>query len=503
MGTLPPSSLQREFDTFPFGLAVWDQESRLLYCNRAFRDLYHHVDAPLEPGLSFASLLQEMARSNEHSIIGAAEDWADRQVAAFERGETIEQELADGRSYEICHSRTQSGGAVMLTRDVTVQKRAERALRQAKELAEAADEAKSRFLRAANHDLRQPLATLKLLIHSCAGEADESHRQDLLHAMDISVAIMEDLLGALLQIGQLDAGKIVPRIGTFQISQILERIRIQYGHQAEEKALRLRIVNSSVAVRSDRTLVERILSNFVANAIRYTDVGSVLVGCRRLPSAVRVEVWDSGHGIAEEHLERIFDEFYQVEDSAHKRRRGLGLGLNISKRLAALLNHEIRVRSTPGRGTVFSLELPLGDVWQSDLGEPEISERIGGEFADLSVLVIEDDELLRSAMLELLERWGIEVHAVSGVEGARSLVAERTFTPGLIIADYSLRGTHGTDIARWVGDNLGAEIPSIIVTADTEPKLIAEIKEQGFPVLIKPISPPRLRVLMHSLLYEP
>ncbi len=482
------------------GLAVWDREQRLVHCNRAFKLLYTSIEEQLKPGLAFARFARLAAEANDRSLGEGPESWSAALAAAFAQGSVTEQLLADGRTLEIRHSPTASGG-VTLVNEVTLAKRGERALRRAKEFAEAANNAKSRFLRAANHDLRQPLATLKILIYSCMDEESEEHRRDLLHAMDISVGIMEDLLGALLQIGQLDAGKIVPRVSTFQISQVFERLGVQFAHLAQDKGLRFRVFSPAVPVVTDKALLERILSNFVANAIRYTEVGGILIGCRRRAGKLRIEVWDSGRGIAPEQAQRIFEEFYQIDDGK-RTKRGLGLGLNIAQRLAALLGHEITLRSEPGRGSVFSITLPIGDVWNSKVGDSEISEMLGGEFVGLPLLLIEDDEVLRRATKELLERWGIAVEAVGSEDEALERLAEG-FEPKFAIADYSLRGKHGTDVLRKLRADDGQPLPSLIVTADTDPALIARIRQEGFPVLIKPVSPPRLRILMHALLYEP
>jgi signal transduction histidine kinase/CheY-like chemotaxis protein len=491
-------------DAIDYGLALWDGGSRLSWCNRKFRELYHGIAPDLQPGLGHDEFLRRLAVSGELTIEAPVEDWVRQGLEAFEHAGVEEQMLADGRFYEVSRSVAPNGGRVTVVHDITALKRGERALRQAKELADAADRTKSRFLRAANHDLRQPLATLKILIYNCMTAEDDRHRQELLHAMDISVAIMEDLLGALLNIGQLDAGKIVPRVATFQVSRLLERLEVEFSHQAREKGLSFRVVGSRVAIASDRALLERIVSNFVANAIRYTQVRGILVGCRRAGDMLRIEVWDTGPGIAEAHRARIFEEFYQISDARRRGQKGLGLGLNIAKRVATLLGHPIQVRSTPGRGSMFAVEVPVGDVWHSEVGEPEISEMIGGEFAGISVLVVEDDDILRQAVKELLERWGIAVHAVHDLEQAQALIQEHGFRPRLVITDYRLRsGVNGTEVVQGLRALLEQpQLPCVIVTADTDPKVIAQIKER-FPVLIKPVSPPRLRVLMHNLIYEP
>lgn len=482
------------------GIAVWSADRRLVYASRAFLNAYPLADEPLHE-LTFARFLEVVAASGELALSASPENWRTDEEAAFGVERRVEQATSDGRTLDVVQRPAPGGGMTVTVHDVTPMKRVEFALRRAAREAELSGEAKSRFLRAANHDLRQPLATLRILIYNCMSEPDDEHRRDLLHAMDLSVSIMEDLLGALLQIGQLDAGQISARVTTFQLSQLFDRLQLQFSHQAAEKGLKLRFAPTREAVVSDKALLERILSNLVANAIRYTSVGGVVVGCRRKGGALALEVWDSGRGVSPEHVDRIFDEFYQAPDDRRTRRQGLGLGLNIVKRLADLLRHPVTVRSQPGRGSVFAVTMPVGDVWRSDLGEPEISEKIGGEFSGVPILLVEDDDVLRRAATELLERWGVSVVAVSSASEALSAVAAGP-SPRMIIADYSLRGSHGTDVVRSVREALGREIPAVIVTADLEPAITERIVGLGFPLLIKPVSPPRLRVMMHHLLFE-
>lgn len=497
---LPDASL---LDSLHYGLATWTPQGRLSYYNRGFRDYYFAASAFLRPDMSFEEFLGHLVEQGDVITTPDPSRWMAQQLEAFGVAGTREHQLADGRTIEVVQTVDQSGAVVMTVSDITGVRTAERALRHAKELAEAADQTKSRFLRAANHDLRQPLSTLKILIYNCLAEADASHRADLLHAMDISVAIMEDLLNALLQIGQLDAGKIVPRITTFQLSQVLGRLGVQFTHIAQEKGLDLRVMDTSLTVRSDRALLERILSNLISNAIRYTDTGRVLVGARRRGDRVTVQVWDTGCGISQAHQERIFDEFYQVGSVGGGRRKGLGLGLNIVKRLTELMDHRLSVCSIEGRGSVFEVELPLGNIWESELGEPVINEMVGGEFVGIVVYLIEDDSILSDAAKHLLERWGITVHTITTLEEALTLIDDQHVTPELIVADYRLKGIQGTEVVGQIRRRLGYRVPCIMMTADTDPKLIESIRQYGDPVLIKPVSPPRLRVLMHNLLYEP
>ncbi len=411
---------------------------------------------------------------------------------------------SDGRILVASDSALPEGGRISLLSDVTEFRRAMQALTQARDRAAAADQSKSRFLRAANHDLRQPLASLKILVYSCLVADSEEQRKNALHAMDVSVAIMEDLLGSLLNIGQLDAGKIEPAISTFQVSSVLSRLNVQFAHRAREKGLDLRIVPSKLAVVSDRVLLERILSNLVGNAIRYTEVGRVLVGCLRRGRHLRIFVADTGIGIAPEHQEAIFEEFYRVSDSQANGSHSLGLGLNIARRLSNILGHPMDLESTLGKGTAFHVDVPIGNVWHSGTGEPEISERIGGEFAGLCCLVLEDDKMLREALTSMLERWGLSVVTIDDFDHAAKAVSELPKQPDIILTDYRLRGRiQGTDLVSEINEVLEKPCPALVMTAETAPEVVDGIKASGFPLLIKPVSPPALRVVMHNLLFEP
>ncbi|MFO0990450.1 MAG: ATP-binding protein [Hyphomicrobiales bacterium] len=484
------------------GLCVWSADGRLSYCNPALADslgLHQHALA----GLTVIQLLEQARRQG--TLISAEVQASDEVSSASPTrlGGTL-LICADGRALSARDSAMPDGGSLSILVDVTEARRNLTALAQARDKAAAADQSKSRFLRAANHDLRQPLASLKILVYSCLAAENEEDRKQALHAMDVSVSIMEDLLGALLNIGQLDAGKIEPSIGTFQISAILTRLEVQFAHQAREKGLKLRIVPSKLAVVSDRVLLERILANLVSNAIRYTEVGRVLVGCRRHGRMLRIIVADTGIGIAPEHHEAIFEEFYRVSDTQSHAKHSLGLGLNIARRLSDILGHELSIASQVGKGTVFHVDVPIGNVWHSGTGEPEISERIGGEFAGLCGLVLEDDKILREAFTTLLQRWGMTVVTIDDFDNVAKAVGELDCQPDIILTDYRLRGRiQGTDLVGAINDILEKPCPALVMTAETAPEVISSIKAQGFPLLIKPVSPPALRILMHNLLFEP
>lgn len=483
------------------GIFVWSPERRLVFVNEGFR---RNWDLPARVGMSYDEYASLLAQSHEWMIPGDAEARYRDTLDDFGVAKDADYECASGHIVQVRQRPSKEGGMVVTFTDVTAIKRNERELRAAKEAAEAMDEAKSRFLRAANHDLRQPLASLKILIYSCVREQDDEKRAEMLHAMGVATSIMEDLLGALLQVGQLDAGRVQPRITSFQLSELFERLHIQFNHQAAEKGLRLRFVAPSRTISTDRALLERILSNFVGNAIRFTELGGVLIGCRKEGNGLRIEVLDTGRGIREEDFGRIFEEFYRVSDNNQIQKKGLGLGLNIARRLADLLELPIGLRSQVGRGSTFSVWVPLGNIWHSDISaEVDISETVAGEFAGIPMLLVEDDDFLRESMTQLLRRWGINVHPASNEDEAVKLVADGSVAPRMIIADYNLEVRTGPDVIAAIRAATGEETPAIIVTADADPKTIAGIREAGIPVLIKPVSPPRLRVMMHNLLFEP
>lgn len=493
-----PELAKAAFMGLQLPVSYWSEDFRLLSYNAAFADCFNCFKGSVPIGISRSKFIDDVEKAG---LLVQVETGAETGDGSDSPPKLY---FSDGTVYQLQSWQAPDGNWTALCVDVTVAHRNERALRKAKDDATAADQSKSRFLRAANHDLRQPLAALKILIYSCMAAQSDEERQQSLHAMEVSVAIMEDLLGALLNIGQLDAGKIRPSIQTFQIATVLDRLKVQFDFQAREKGLELVIVPSTAAVTSDRVLLERIVSNFVSNAIRYTDVGRILVGCRRVGANLRIHVLDTGPGIPKEYHEEIFEEFFRLSKHQDKRRHSLGLGLNISKRLANILGHPITVKSTMNRGSNFAIEVPLGNIWHSTIETSEINERIGGEFAGLVCLLIEDDPHVRAALSSLLERWGIIVENLENLNDIPASVAALVRQPDIIVTDYRLnRELLGTEIVNEINDILEKPCPALVVTADTAPQLIEEIRKQGYPVLIKPVGPPGLRVMMHNLLFEP
>ena len=389
---------------------------------------------------------------------------------------------------------------VTVALDITERKRAEEAQQQAKEEAERANLTKSRFLAAASHDLRQPLQTMRLLLTALRGTRDEGDRRDTVEEMAHALAIMDSVLNALLDNSMLDAGTIVPEIAEFRVDGLIHRIHGVYGPLSREKGVELRIVTSDLYVRSDTSLVERVVENFVSNAIRYTDEGKVLIGCRRRRDKLRIEVWDSGRGIPADQREAIFDEFYQVDNPERDHRQGLGLGLAIGKRIADILDHRIEVTSTLGKGSMFAVELPLAQS-KRRLARSAVAANVD-EDRHLSglVLVIEDNPSVLNAMRRLLNLWGNHAVTAKTRREALALIEQAGVRPDLAIADYRLPDGQGAEVLRTLQRIVGGRLPGIIVSGDTSPTMYREAEAAGLSVLQKPVDPDELHAVMHDLL---
>lgn len=374
-------------------------------------------------------------------------------------------------------------------------------LREKKEEAETATLAKSRFLAAASHDLRQPTHALGMFVARLAQLPHDEETRHLIVNLEASVRAMQDLLDALLDISRLDADAVKVNLRAFPMAELLEPLRSSLMPVAAEKGLRLRMRPSQAWVMSDPILLSRILLNLVSNALRYTRQGGVLVACRpsRGGSHLRIEVWDSGIGIPSEHQEDIFKEFFQIANPERDRSKGLGLGLNIVDRTAKLLGCPLRLKSIPGRGTRFSIEIPtaLPGNPRVALTSPDIMP--SGELNGLQVLVIEDDSASAQALSGLLESWGCTVVAVEGLQEALSAVPV-TFEPQVILSDYRLRnGESGMETLHRLRALLGRQVPACLMSGDTDPALMQACRDAGLPLLHKPVRPAKLRTLLRRL----
>ena len=379
-------------------------------------------------------------------------------------------------------------------------------LRHQKDAAEEANIAKSRFLAVASHDLRQPLHALGLFVQALQESSIAAHERHLVGNIRRSVDAMEELFDALLDISRLDAGIVRPRFETFGLATLFERLNFEFGPVAKQKGLSLSVMKTSVYICSDPSLVERILRNLVSNAIRYTDRGGLLLGCRRQEGGLRIEVWDTGRGIPPEKHREIFREFAQLDAADRDPRKGLGLGLAIVDRLAQLLDHEIRLRSIPGKGSVFSVAVPRGRE-EDVIANTAVEHTTAFDLTEVLILVIDSDPAVRQAMEALLGKWNGEViTAESGAQMKDKLPLVRR-VPSLIISDYRPRApaTLGAGPTLAAIDMLrgefNTEIPAVLLTGDTATERSARDQEvAGLPVLRKPLNPARLRTLIANLL---
>jgi signal transduction histidine kinase len=371
-------------------------------------------------------------------------------------------------------------------------------LRVQKEAADEANVAKSKFIATASHDLRQPVHALGLLVGALQGYPMNDEMRRLVGQIGGSVTAMDGLFNSLLDISRLDAGVVETQGEDFPIGPLLERVCRDHLAEAKAKGLRLISVNCSVIVRTDPFLLERILRNLVSNAIRYTDRGRVLVGCRR-GNNLRVEVWDTGRGIPLERQHEVFHEFVQLGNVERDRAKGLGLGLAIVDRLAKLLDCPVSLRSAPEKGSVFQVNVPLaqGQVLATPSAQetPVFATRRG------MVLVIDDDTIIQSAMRGLLSSWGHDVIvAGSGAEMLDRIVT-LTRRPDLILCDYRLRdGENGIGAIKRLQSQYAERVPAVLITGDTAPDRLQEARGSGLIVLHKPVAEIKLRATVGNLM---
>jgi two-component system CheB/CheR fusion protein len=394
-------------------------------------------------------------------------------------------------------------GVVITFADITERKRVADVLAAAKREAQLANVAKSRFVAAASHDLRQPLQTLVLLHEQLAKTFEGVVAQKLLKLLDETLGAMSGMLNTLLDINQIEAGTVQVEKTAFPVGLLLERLGAEHALQAQAQGLVLHVVPCDLTILSDARLLEQMIRNLLSNALKYTRRGKVLLGCRRHDGILTIQVWDTGIGIPAGELQNIFDEYHQLDNPARDRSRGLGLGLSLVQRLAVLLGHQTGVRSHRGEGSVFSIDVPIADglLMAGDRERPledvmfEPISRTG------AILVIEDDPHLRELLAHLLTREGH--HTVVAPDGvaALELVTKGTISPDLILADYNLpNGIDGIQLAKRLREKLQRNIPAIVLTGDIAIETLRSIVAEGCVQLSKPMRPEELMRAIQRLL---
>ena len=440
-------------------------------------------------------------RFQEDDLVQAAAQVLEQLTPHEREIRTVEDRWYDRRIRPYRTEDNRIGGVVVTFLEITDRKRSEQALREAKEAAEKANTAKTRFLTAASHDLRQPLQALSLLNGALAIKANTPQAVEIIEKQGKTLNSMGGLLDALLNLSKLEAGTITPELTAFPVGRLLERMRSDFEEQARCKGLILRVRPCSHAIRSDPALLERIIHNLIANAVEQTNSGGVLLGYRRRRKKLRLEVWDTGPGIPPDRLQGIFAEFYQLDKSARPQ-RGLGLGLSIVNRLAQLLGHRLDVRSRPGKGSVFALEVPVvKKIRPSSDAAKERREATRADMPEASILLIEDDPAVLDSSRLLLETLGLKVvTATTASEVFSCLEANGGAWPDLIIADQRLPDETGVEVIQQIRNASRRHIPAIILTGDTSPEAVKLFETSSLSVMYKPVDCSGLLALIQRLL---
>jgi len=511
-----------------------NRELKIRFFTPATRSLFRVIPSDLgRPLADLASLAADGALLSDARTVLETQTPLEREIEAQSGAWYVRRILP----YRAENNRIE--GVVITFTDITERRRAAGALETAKQQAEQATLAKSRFLAAASHDLRQPLQTLSLLQGLLAKAVDGEQARSLLARFDQSLGTMTVLLNTLLDINQLEAGTVRTERVSFPLNGLLQRLRDEFSVHAQAQGLSLRAVPCRLAIDSDPRLLEQMLRNLLSNALKYTPQGKILLGCRRHGNHLSIEVWDTGIGIPQRECQAIFEEYHQLDNPAREHSRGLGLGLSIVQRLGHLLGHPIRVRSRLGHGSMFAIEVtpspgqpgsqpsgqspggtpggggalpqPPPDTATTRTGgptAPDAAARPGasttpapGSRKSGSILVIEDDPELRGLLEVILKGAGHRVITTANGRQALELVAQGVFRPDLILADYNLpRDLTGAEVTARLRQTLGHEVPAIILTGDIATATLREIARHQCLKLNKPVTAEELTRTISRLL---
>jgi len=503
------------------GIAVFDADLQLICSNRQFGDILGLPPHLVQLGIPLPEILEFMGAISPHGL-GDNEALLERRLAAYTtEGEPYLERLPDRHMViEVRANRMPGGGLVITFSDVTPSFEAAEALERAnatlekrvrdrteeltrlnselalaKSTAEDANISKTRFLAAASHDILQPLNAARLYVTSLVERQSGGEDSRLVENIDDSLEAIEEILGALLDISRLDAGAMTPSISSFKIGDLMRSLEIEFAPSARAKGLELTFVSCSLPVQSDRSLLRRLLQNFISNAIKYTPQGRVLVGCRRHGQSLKICVYDTGVGIPIVKRGEIFKEFHRLEQGA-RIARGLGLGLSIVERLARVLNHGIAIDANPAGGSVFSVTVPTAKAINHTAAVTSATPLSRTPMSGALIVCIENDAAILDGMRTLLTAWDAEVIAVSDPEAAiEAIEAAGGRVTGLLV-DYHLDRGNGVAAIRDIRRRFGENIPAILITADRSPHVRAAAREETIAVLNKPVKPASLRALI-------
>ena len=519
--------LQAAFDHMSLGVCTFSSTGELLVRNERFGELLGIPLPLLKKGTRFQRIIEHIER---HEILDRRSQ--DPEISswfkALLRGETIQQRFRrrDGMSLDMRVHSLPDGGFIVSIMDITAetetaallerrvrertaelteanrllqkhaaeQTKIEAALRQAKEVAEAAHTSKTRFLAAASHDLLQPINAAKLYLSTLTETVEQAEAKEVVNRLNRSFNSIETLLQALLDISRLDSSGVEFNVTSFSLGGMLQGLAEDLAPLAAEKGITLTILPTRRWVTSDQRYLMRCVQNLVVNAIQYTERGRVLVGCRLAENGLRIEVWDTGIGISLPDQARVFKEFTRGSGG---KGTGMGLGLSIVERACRHLDHPLKLTSRPGHGSMFSIEVPLAAAEYGGHGESPVTEASPEGSLDLIVMVVENDADELNAMTRKLENWGASVLAAGSTAEALALMQEIGTPPDILLADYQLDDKDtGIDTIRTLRAMAGEEIPAVIISANRERELLRLAREMSFTVLNKPVQLVRLRALI-------
>lgn len=500
--------LETVLENMAQGISMSDKDDRLRMWNNKFVDLLGETGSLVALNANLAAILDATSPLDNQVSQVVDNAWAAKPDPANSTLDSFSKtwskyRLQSGQVYEIRQSELKQGGRVLTYTDITDQVKHVEALEKARKDAEQANAAKTRFLAAASHDLRQPIHALGLFFAELSDRVHNPETALVIGQIDDSISAINSMLNALLDISKLDAGVVKPNLEDCNLKDIFNRLKTDFQPIALENQNELRIRHSSAIVTTDPVMLERMLRNLIGNALRYTENGRVLVAAKRRKQHIEIQIFDNGAGIPKDQLDDIFIEFHQLQNPARDRRRGLGLGLAIVKRLAALLDHNIKVVSQFGRGSCFSITLPLAHEQTTTQSIQQVDTAYVHNYSleGRQILVLDDDISVLEGMRGLLSHWGCQVISAGSPSEAVDKVAASKQKPEVLIIDYRLTdNVSGIDVATNLQKRFGYSIAVLIITGDTGPERLREADASGFPLLHKPVQPAKLRSTLHYLI---
>lgn len=515
----------QSLEHLPQGVSVVDAQLRLVAWNQRYAELFRYPPDLLQVGRPIEDLIRYNAR---RGLLGSdPEDAIRRRLDHLQHGQPYlhERERPDGTVIEIRGNPMPDGGFVTSYADITAYKQAARDLRTladslergieqrtsdlraAKGEAESANRSKTRFVAAAVHDLLQPLNAARMYLSSLRRRLDDEQGRELSDHIEAALAAQDDILSSLLDISRLESGALEVRRGALPLARVFAGIDSQFRILAESRGLRLHCIASTALVDSDEVLLRRIVQNFLSNAMQFTPrAGRIVLGARRLRDRVRIEVWDTGAGIAANKRELIFEEFQRLDTGVEAPQRGAGLGLAIVRRVAQLLGHRVEVRSWPGRGSVFSVEVPYAHAVHDGaaaMAQPDpqaaVAQHEDSPLHGRRVWVIDDDLHSRQAAQRLLSDWGCAVETAASAAQALTKASSMAM-PELLLLDYRLGESTGFELGTQLEAKWLRMPPVVLMSADADPGLRPRAAERDWHFLPKPLRPAALRALATRLL---